>query len=88
MLGGQLLAGPESGGGGHGVEVIEFEKAGRGFVVIAANENFSQGARPLDHFVRGGPVAHDIAKICDEIERRSCGEAGLQRFKVGVNVAK
>ena len=88
MLGSELVAGPDGGGGGHGIEVIEFKQTGCGFVVIAADENLAQGTGAVDDFVGRGSVADDVAEVGDEIEGRSCGEAGLQGFKVGVNVAK
>ena len=71
-----------------GIEIIQLEQAGRGLVVIAADKNLSQLARALDHFVGRGSVADDVAQVGHEIVRRSCRQAGFQRFEVGVNVAK
>ena len=88
MLGSKLIAGPDGGSGGHGIEVIQLKQAGCGFVVIAADKNFSQGSRAIDDFVGRGSVADDVAEVGYEIEGRSSGQAGLQGFKVGMNVAK
>lgn len=88
MLGTQLVAGPDSSGGGHGIEVIEFEQAGYGFVVIAANENFTEVTGAFDNVVGRGSVADEVAEVGDEIVGRSRGEASLQGFEVSVNVAE
>ena len=88
MFGSELVAGPDGGGGGHSIEVVQVEQAGCGLIVIAADKDRSQAAGALDDFVGARAVTDDVAEVCDEIERRSCGEAGLQRFEVGVNVAK
>jgi hypothetical protein len=88
IVSGELVASPDGSGSGHGVEVVESDQAGRGFVVVAADENLPQVAGPLGDFVGTGAVAYDVAEICYQVERRSSGQAGLQRFEVGVNVAK
>lgn len=88
MFGRKLIPGPNGSGRGHGIEVVEFQQAGGGFVVITADKDFSQVARPLDHFVGRGAVADHVAEVRDKIEWWSCGEAGLQGLQVGVNVAK
>ena len=88
MLGSELVAGPDGGGGGHRIEVIELKQAGGGFVVIPANENFAKVAGSVDDFVGRGSVADDIAEVGDEIERWGGRKAGFQGFEVGVNVAE
>ncbi len=88
MLGSELASGPDSSGGGHGIEVIEFKQAGCGFIVIAADENFPQPARALDHLVGRSSIADHVAEVGYEIKGRSCRQAGFQGFEVGMNVAK
>ena len=88
MLAAQLVACPDGGGSGQGVEVIQFEQPGGGFVVIAANKNLSQAARAFDHLVGRSPVADDVAQVGHEIICRSRRKAGVQRFQIGMNVAK
>ena len=88
IFGRQLVAGPYGGGSGHGVEIFEIDQAGGGFVVVAPHENTSQTAGALNHFVRAGAVADYVAEIGNKVVGRSGGEAGLERFEVGVNVAK
>src|SRR5580692_3522892 len=88
MLGSQLVARPERGGGGHGIEIFELDETGGGFVVIATDENVSQTAGALDNFVGAGAVADHVAEIGNLIERRSRGEAGFKSFEIGVNVAE
>jgi hypothetical protein len=56
--------------------------------VIAADKNLTQGARAIDDFIGRGSVADDVAEVSNKIEGRRPGDAGLQRFEVGVNVAK
>lgn len=85
---GQLLAGPDGSSGGEGIEVVEFEQSGGGFVVIAANENVSQTKGVVDDLVGTGAIADDVAEIGYEIVGRSCRQAGFHGFEVGVNVAK
>src|SRR5580692_999737 len=82
-----MIASPGGGGGGHGVEVVEVHQAGGGFVVVATDKNFSQFARAVGDFVGAGAVAHYVAQVGDDIERRGRGQTGFERFEVGVNVA-
>src|SRR5579863_8007214 len=56
--------------------------------MVAANDNFSKAARALGDFIGRRSVTYDVAKIHDGIKRRGGREASLQRFEVGVNVAK
>ncbi len=88
MLGSQLVACPDSGCRGHRIEVVKFEQAGCSLVVIAAHENLSETARAIDHFIRRSAVTDNVAEIGDKIERRSRREGCLQRFEVGVKIAK
>ncbi len=88
MFWSELVTGPDSGGGGQGIEIIEFKQTGCGLVMIAADKNFAQGARAIDDFVGRGAVADDIAEVGYEVVGGSPGQAGLQGFEVGMNVAK
>ncbi len=88
MFRSQLVARPDSGGGGHRVEVVKLEQAGRSLVMIAADENLSQTARAIDHFIGGSSIAHHVAEVRHKIERWGRREGSLQRFEVGVNVAE
>ena len=88
ILRSELVLCPERGGGGQRVEILQLQQAGGGLVMIAPNKNFPQAAGSIGHFVRRSAVADNIAKIHDGIVRRSGREAGLQRFEIGVNVAK
>jgi len=56
--------------------------------MVAQNEEFSQLASAVGDFVGAGAISHDVAKIYNCIERRSRGEAGIQSFEIGVNVAE
>ena len=82
-----MIASPERGCSGQGIEIIERQKAGCGFVVIAADENFSQLERAVNHFVGRRAVADDISEIGHKVVGRGRCEAGLERFQIGVNVA-
>src|SRR5947209_11482762 len=56
--------------------------------MVAAYEDFPEIARADDDLIGARAIADDIPKIHDEIERGDRGQAGLQSFKVGVDVAK
>ena len=84
----ELVASPDGGGGSHGIEIIKGDQARCSFVVVAANENLPQVAGTLGNFVGTGAIADDVAEICHQVERRSSSQAGLQRFEVGMYVAK
>jgi hypothetical protein len=84
----ELVAGPDGSGGGEGIEVIQFEQAGGGFVVIAADKDFAQAAGAIDNFVGRGTVTYDVAEVGYEVEGWRPGEAGFQGFEVGMNVTK
>ena len=88
MLFSQLVARPDGGGRGHGIEIVEFEQAGCSFVVIAADENFPQATGAIDDFIGRRSVTHNVTEVYDVIEGGGGREASLQGFKVGVNVAK
>ena len=88
MFGSELIARPDCCRGGKRVEVFQIEQASRGFVMIAAHKNLSQVAGAIDDFVGRSSIAHNVAQVSYQIERWSCRQAGLQRFEVGVNVAK
>ncbi len=63
MLGSQLVAGPDGGTGGHGIEIFQLDEAGRSLVVISPDENFPQTASALDDFVGAGAVANYVAEV-------------------------
>src|ERR1700682_4954452 len=86
--GGKLVARPERGEAGDGVEVLKVHEAADGFVVIASDEHASQSLRFGNDFVRIAAVADRVSEIDDEVVSRSGGQTGVQRFEVGVNVAK
>src|SRR5467141_1130649 len=88
ILGGELVARPESGEAGDGVEVLEIHEAANSFVVIAANEHASQSSRLNNDFVRITAVADRVSEIDDEVVSGSGGQTGVQRFEVAVNVAE
>src|SRR5258708_33228811 len=88
MLRCELVAGPDRRRGGQGVEVSQIEQASRRLVMIPADNNFSKAAGAVDDFVGRSAVPHNVAQVGYQIERWSCRQAGLQRFEIGVNVAK
>ena len=62
--------------------------SGGSAVVIAPHENFPQLTRALGGFVGAGAVSDDVAEIDHHVMRGRGGQAGLQRFQVGVDVAE
>jgi hypothetical protein len=88
IFGTKFVAGPDSGCGGHGIEIIEIDQSGHSFVVIATNENLAQRTRTVDHLVRAGTISHDVTKIDDEIVCGSSDETSVERFEIGVNIAE
>jgi len=88
IFGGELVAGPESGEAGDGVEFVEVHEAADGFVVIAADEDVSERLRFGNDFVGVATVADGVAEIDDEVVGGSGGQTGVQRFEVAVNVAE
>jgi len=88
ILGSELVARPESGEAGDGVEVVEIHEAADGFVMIAADEHASQSLRFANDFVRIAAVADRVSEIDDEVVSWSGGQTGVQRFEVAVNVAE
>ncbi len=84
----QFVSGPNGGGRSHGVEVIEVQKSGNGFVVIAPHEDFPQVTGAGGYFIRTGPVADNVSEIHDSVKRWDGSEAGFERFEIGVNVAQ
>ena len=88
VLGSELVSCPNGGGSSHGIEVVQFEQAGGGFVVIAADKDFAQAAGAIDNFVGRGTVTYDVAEVGYEVEGWRPGEAGFQGFEVGMNVTK
>ena len=87
VFGGELVASPERGQAGDGVEVLEVHEAADGFVVIAAHEYASDRLRAGNDFVGIAAVADSIAEIDDEIVRGRGGQTRVQRFEVAMNVA-
>jgi hypothetical protein len=84
---GELVAGPKRSEAGDGIEVLEVHEAADGLVVIAADEDASQGLRFGDDLVGIAAVADRIAKIGDEVVGGRSGETGVERFEIAVNVA-
>ncbi|HEX9607671.1 MAG TPA: hypothetical protein VF962_10600, partial [Gemmatimonadaceae bacterium] len=88
IFGSELVAGPESGETGDGVEVLEVHEAADGFVVIAADKDLSESLRAGNDFVRVAAVPDRVPEIDDEVIGGSGGQTGVQRFEVAVNVAE
>jgi hypothetical protein len=88
ILGGELVARPERGEPGDGVEVLKVHESADGFVVIAADEHASQSLRFGNDFVRIAAVADRVSEIDDEVVSGSGSQTGVQRFEVAVNVAE
>src|SRR6202158_5499313 len=88
IFGSELVARPERGEAGDGVEVLKVHEAADGFVVIATDEHASQSLRFGNDFVRIAAVADRVSEIDDEVVSRSGSQTGVQRFEVAVNVAK
>jgi hypothetical protein len=88
MLGSKLVASPKGGGSGHGVKVLQLEKTGGSFVVIAADKNLSEVAAAIDNLIGRSPVTHNVPEIRNQVEGWSSRQASFHGFEVGVNVAK
>src|SRR5437660_11292894 len=88
IFGGELVARPESGEAGDGVEVLEVHEAANCFVVIAANEDLPESLRFNNDFVRITAVADRVSEIDDEVVGGSGGQTGVRRLEVAVNVAE
>src|SRR5712692_7446025 len=86
-IGDELVARPQSGEAGDGVEFLEIHEAADGFVVIAADEDASERSRLGNYFVGIATVAYGVTEIDDEVVGGSGGQTGVQRFEVGMNVA-
>ena len=87
IFGGELVARPERGQAGDGIEFFEAHEAADGFVVIAPDEDTSDRLRFGNDFVRIAAVANSVAKIDDQVVSGGCGQTGVERFEVAVNVA-
>jgi hypothetical protein len=88
ILGSELVARPERGETGNGVEVLEVHESADRFVVISADEHASQSLRFGYDFVWIAAVADRVSEIDDEVVSGSGGQTGVQRFEVAVNVAE
>jgi hypothetical protein len=88
IFGGELFARPKRCQAGHGIKFLDIHEAADGPVVIAANENLTQRLRFGNHFVGIAAIAHGVSEIDDKIISRRSGQAGVERFKVTVNVAE
>ena len=88
IFGRELVPGPEGGDAGDGVEVFQVHEAADGFVMIAADEDASEGADAGDDFVGIGGVADGIAEVDDEVGSGSSGQTSVERLEVAVNVAE
>jgi hypothetical protein len=85
---GKLVTRPKRGETRDGIEVFQIHQSADGLVVIAPNEDFADGLGANDHLVGIAAVANRVSQIHDEVVRRSGFEAGVERFKIAVNVAK
>jgi hypothetical protein len=72
--------------GGDGIEILRIHEAADSFVMITADKQFSQRARPGNDLVGTGAVAHNIAEIHDEVMRGYDGEASFESFEIRVNI--
>src|SRR6266481_2001356 len=88
IIGGELLLRPCNGPFRDGIEAVRAFEAGAGLVMITTHKNAAHVAHARGHFIGTRAVADDIAQIEDEIEFRCCIQAGLESFKVGVNVGE
>ncbi len=88
VVGSELIAGPQGGQAGDGIEVLQFHGAAGCLVMVAAHEDGPQAANPFDHVVGAGAVAHNIAEVHDQIVRRRRRQACFQSFEVAMNIAK
>lgn len=84
----QFVASPDGGRRSHGIEIVEVQEAGDGFVVIAAYEDFPQVTRTGGHFIGTGAVADDVSEVYHRVERGGGGEAGFESFEICVDVAQ
>ena len=87
----KLVAGPEGGVAGDGVEVVGRGEAAADAVVVAADDEGGEGADEVDDLVGAGAVADDIAEIPELVisaSARGSGEDGLEGFKVAVDVGE
>src|SRR4030095_14592934 len=70
------------------IETLDGVDPGADLVVIAANDDRARDrSHALDHRVGIGTVADQIAQHEHASDVAGCGERGLERFEVGVNVA-
>src|ERR1700730_14279170 len=88
IFGSELVARPERGEAGDGVEILKIHETADGFVVISADEHASQSLCFNNHFVGIAAVANGISEINDEVVGGSGGQTRVQRFEVAVNVAE
>src|SRR3984957_410039 len=85
----QLIACPEGGIAGDGIEIFGVGQAASGFVVVAANCDRVNFADAVDYFVRVGSVADDVTQAHGFFPLAFGGsERGVERREVGVNVAE
>ena len=88
VIGPELLARPEGGGPGHGIEPVEVYQAERAVLVISRDHPRHALAQKLDARVWVRAVTHGIAQA-DEPGRafpRGIGEDGGQSFEISVHV--
>ena len=73
ILGSELVARPECGEAGDGVEFVEVHEAADGSVVIAADENASERSHLGHDFVGIAAVADGVSEIDNEVVGGSGG---------------
>ena len=85
----ELVASPDGGGGSQRIEIVNV-RSGRWRLCHGCRERklFPRLRVRFGDFVGTGAVADDVARDWPPVERGSGGQAGLQRFQVGVNVAE
>ncbi len=92
VVGGELVAGPEGGGAGDGVEAVGRGEAAADAVVIAADDEVVEGADAVDDLVGAAAVADDVAEVPEFVDSRrqigGVGEDGLESFEVAVDVGE
>ncbi len=80
MLGGKHTLRPARGAGGDRVEVFHGGKPAAGAVMVAAHENSTQRAHPLNHFVGVCAISDHIAEVPHRVVRGCQRQHCLQRL--------
>ena len=90
VFGGELVAGPEGGGAGDGVEGVGRGEAAGDAVMVAADDEGGEGADAVEDLVGAGAVADHVTEVPELVEAGELrgGEDGVERFKVAVDVGE